>query len=130
MAKKKKSAKKRASECLEFAENYLNGNPDASWTELHNAVFGIGGFYSTLFDTPEERAKFVQTEENSAIMAMINDRMDIGVAPIDKTPSGRVLLRLPKSLHAALVAEAELEGISLNQLILSKLALQLSAAVR
>jgi predicted HicB family RNase H-like nuclease len=35
------------------------------------------------------------------------------------------LRRLPKSLHAALANEAEIEGVSLNQLVVSKLALHL-----
>jgi predicted HicB family RNase H-like nuclease len=34
-------------------------------------------------------------------------------------------IRLPKSLHAALVSEAEAEGVSLNQLVVAKLALRL-----
>jgi len=36
--------------------------------------------------------------------------------------SGKFVLRLPKSLHAKLVAEAEQEGVSLNQYALYKLA--------
>ncbi len=36
--------------------------------------------------------------------------------------SGKVLLRMPKSLHANLSAAAKLEGVSLNQYILYKLA--------
>ena len=36
--------------------------------------------------------------------------------------SGKVSLRLPRSLHKNLVQEAESEGISLNQFILYKLA--------
>jgi predicted HicB family RNase H-like nuclease len=36
---------------------------------------------------------------------------------------------MPKSLQAALFAEAEAEGISLNQLCLSKLLVQLRALV-
>jgi len=36
--------------------------------------------------------------------------------------SGKFVLRLPKSLHARLVAEAEKEGVSLNQYALYKLA--------
>ena len=35
--------------------------------------------------------------------------------------SGKVLLRMPKSLHANLSAAAKLEGVSLNQYILYKL---------
>jgi predicted HicB family RNase H-like nuclease len=34
---------------------------------------------------------------------------------------------VPKSLHAALLDEAEAEGISLNQLIVSKLSIRLDA---
>jgi predicted HicB family RNase H-like nuclease len=32
---------------------------------------------------------------------------------------------VPKSLHAALASEAEAEGVSLNQLVVAKLALHL-----
>lgn len=35
--------------------------------------------------------------------------------------SGKVLLRMPKSLHQRLAMEAELEGVSLNQYMLYKL---------
>ena len=35
--------------------------------------------------------------------------------------SGKVLLRMPKSLHQRLAIEAELEGVSLNQYMLYKL---------
>jgi predicted HicB family RNase H-like nuclease len=35
--------------------------------------------------------------------------------------SGKLVLRMPKSLHRDLVFEAEREGVSLNQLITSKL---------
>ena len=37
-------------------------------------------------------------------------------------PSGRFVLRLPRSLHAALVLRARREKVSLNQLILAALA--------
>lgn len=41
--------------------------------------------------------------------------------------SGRFVVRLPRSLHAALEHEAQAEGTSLNQLVLAKLAVQLSS---
>src|SRR5687768_5170692 len=37
-------------------------------------------------------------------------------------PRGRVLIRMPRSLHAELVALAQAEGVSLNQLAVSALA--------
>ena len=47
----------------------------------------------------------------------------------DADYSGRLNVRLPKSLHAALASEAEDEGVSLNQLIVTKLSVQLKVAV-
>jgi hypothetical protein len=44
--------------------------------------------------------------------------------------SGKFVLRLPHSLHAALAREAEDEGVSLNQLAVSKLSIPLSKLVR
>ena len=38
-------------------------------------------------------------------------------------------IRLPRSVHAALLAEAKAEGVSLNQLCLSKLVAQLRAVI-
>lgn len=43
--------------------------------------------------------------------------------------SGRFVVRLPKTLHAALEQEAQAEGTSLNQLVLAKLAARLSSLV-
>ncbi len=42
--------------------------------------------------------------------------------PVPAESSGRILLRMPKSLHAKLVADAKAEGVSLNQYILYRLA--------
>ncbi len=39
--------------------------------------------------------------------------------------NGKILVCVPKSLHAALSHEAESEGVSLNQLIVAKLSAQL-----
>lgn len=38
--------------------------------------------------------------------------------------SGRITLRLPKSLHASLIKEAEVEGVSLNQHLVASLAVR------
>ena len=49
--------------------------------------------------------------------------------PRASSASGAISLRLPQALHAALMNEAEQEGVSLNQLCLAKLAVQLREAV-
>jgi predicted HicB family RNase H-like nuclease len=43
--------------------------------------------------------------------------------------NGAISVRLPRSVHDALLAEAKAEGVSLNQLCLSKLVTQLRAVV-
>jgi predicted RNase H-like HicB family nuclease len=44
------------------------------------------------------------------------------IPPADRHFSGNLRLRLPVSLHGRLVREAEREGVSLNQWIVTKLA--------
>ncbi len=39
----------------------------------------------------------------------------------DDMPSGRLLIRMPKGLHAALAREARIQGVSINQLVVSLL---------
>jgi predicted HicB family RNase H-like nuclease len=43
--------------------------------------------------------------------------------------NGAISVHLPRSVHAAPLAEAKAEGVSLNQLCLSKLVAQLRAVV-
>lgn len=40
-------------------------------------------------------------------------------------PSGKLLVRMPRSLHASLKSEADREGVSVNQLIVAKLSIGL-----
>lgn len=42
--------------------------------------------------------------------------------PVHKNYSGKLIVRMPKSLHAHLAEEAEEENVSLNSFIVSKLA--------
>lgn len=93
---------------------------------MHNAIFGIGGALIQLFPTKAERLEFSQSDEYREIQTLLES------APGRLRPeaNGKVLVRLPKSMHAALLAEAEAEGATLNTLIVAKLAVQLAASVR
>jgi hypothetical protein len=99
----------------------------AKQNELWNAVFGIGARYGQLFPRKADR----EAVDASPIMKKI--RKIIEKTPAADAPavekSGQLMLRLPKSLHTALAEEATIEGVSLNQLILTKLAVQLHQAV-
>jgi predicted HicB family RNase H-like nuclease len=99
------------------------------WQVFWNALFGLTGRLTEMFTTRAAREQFAKTREHTEIMAML-ERLQAGE---NETPppdaKGRFVLRLPKSLHAALTVEAKAEGVSLNQLCVAKLATRLGKAV-
>lgn len=106
-----------------------------SWIEVSNALFGPGGKLTELCPTESERLALCQTKEFREILQIVEESRDDDGDPKGAvgewmaTASGTTTLRIPKSMHAALLAEAEAEGTSLNQLCLAKLAVQLRTAV-
>ncbi len=52
------------------------------------------------------------------------------MAQADASHSGRLLLRMPKALHAALAQRADAENVSLNQLIVRELTDAMSGEVK
>src|SRR5262245_24967392 len=56
------------------------------------------------------------------ISAALKEGRDIPEPRSESTPSGRLLLRMPRTLHAALTKAAERENVSLNQFITDSLA--------
>lgn len=113
----------KAQEALEFAKQMAEQSAD--WIAFHNALFGIGGKISVLFPPGEEKVEFVKSPEYKQITEMMGEMQSaLGAVP---EANGKILLRLPKSIHSALLVEAEGEGVSLNQLCLAKLSCQLKA---
>ena len=51
---------------------------------------------------------------------------DLDVTVGNPEEGGKLEVQLPKSLHGALQREAAAEGVSLNQLVVTKLAMQMS----
>ena len=99
----------------------------ATHNELWNAVFGIGARYGQLFATREDREAADKLPAMKSIRNLVKAAPTAEPAANDKT--GRLSVRLPKSLHVALADEADAEGCSLNQLILAKLSVTLGQAV-
>jgi predicted HicB family RNase H-like nuclease len=93
--------------------------------EANNAIYGPGGPFSRLFSTAKERVAFAKTKASRNVDRLIESLPEPPVGPQRREYSGRFNVRVPKSLHAALASEAEAEGVSLNQLVLAKLALHL-----
>lgn len=119
-----------ASDLLQKAEQAAR-HTDA-WADLSNFLFNpADGLITKAYPTREAREKFVETEEYRKIRRLIADAAQRDGLTEDSAPkkSGRFLVRLPSSLHLALEQEAEAEGVSLNQLVVAKLAAQLSEVV-
>lgn len=120
----------KARQVLEFAEQHAKKAADRS--ELSNALFSPSGKATAAFATEAERTAFCKTQEYKRILALMDT---LPLPPVKEfvelAPSvnGTIRLRLPRSVHAALLAEAKAEGVSLNQLCLSKLVAQLRAVV-
>lgn len=99
-----------------------------TWADLSNALFDpIDGILSHHFDTKELRSQFIRSDEYKHIRELLLASLKQTGVIEGSIPrkSGKFVVRVPKSLHTALESEAEHEGTSLNQLVVSKLAVQL-----
>ena len=122
----KRSIESRAQDLLTRARK-LAQSPGVTWIEANNAIYGPGGPFARLFPTAKDRLSFAKTKESQQIDRLIDILPEHPVGPQRREYSGKFNVRVPKSLHAALASEAEAEGVSLNQLVVAKLALHLQA---
>ena len=94
---------------------------DESGQYYYGKVLELDGCQSTA-DTYEE----LEVSLKEAIEGYIETKLESGhevPLPFDvKDFSGKLVVRMPKTLHKDLVLKAEKEGVSLNQLLLYKLA--------
>lgn len=88
---------------------------------LEETFFGTNGLTANLFPKETERKNWTKSKVYKDIWNLINklEKKD------EPQPNGKYNLRLPKSLYAALQLEAEQEDTSLNQLMVTKLAVSL-----
>jgi predicted HicB family RNase H-like nuclease len=121
----------KAADLLKQAEQ--EAQSAETWADLSNALFDpLRGLLARAYPTRAEREAFVQTAEYKQIrqlLAAASERQGL-VAGATPKKSGRFVVRLPQSLHAALEREAAAEGVSLNQLVLAKLSAQLRDLVQ
>ena len=119
------------------ADDILNeakriASESTTWADLSNAIFApFTGLIATTFPDEQERKAFRKSPTYDALHELVRKKMEEtglieGATP---TKSGRFVVRPPRSMHAALEQEALAEGTSLNQLVLAKLAVQLSTVV-
>src|SRR5262245_34132501 len=103
----------------------------ASWADISNFLFDPEhGLLTQAFPDRKKREQFLKSAEYQRIRATLITAMQRSGLAAGATPekSGKFVVRLPKSLHAALEHEAKQEGVSLNQLAVTKLAIPLSQA--
>ena len=99
-----------------------------TWADLSNALFDpLEGLVIRTFPNSDERAEFRKSDAYDELHAIVERKMEATGVVRGATPkkSGKFVVRLPRSLHGALEKEAEIEGTSLNQLVVTKLAVQL-----
>lgn len=78
-------------------------------------------------DTPQEAYEHLEDVAKDWIAAALDLKQEIPSPSQSLSFGGKVLLRLPKSLHRQLTLIAEREGVSLNQFIVSALAERVGA---
>jgi len=94
-----------------------------SWVTFFREVLGVDGIVRQVHSSPESLSQFEQTPEYQRIQQMLaklreNDA-DLPGGP--REPTRVITVRLPKSLHESLRAEAHDRHTSMNKLCISKL---------
>jgi predicted HicB family RNase H-like nuclease len=102
-----------------IAGEMFQQQPD--WITFFREVLGVDGLVRRLFATPEELAAFEKTAEYGEIQLMLARLRERGALAEGKEPTRVITVRLPKSLHESLGAEAHDRKTSMNQLCISKL---------
>ena len=97
-----------------------------TWADLSNALFDPDeGLLAKAYRKRADREKFTKAKEFAAIQDLLSAaRERTGLIEGATPKSGKFLVRLPKTLHAALEMEAKEEGVSLNQLVVTTLAMR------
>lgn len=92
-----------------------------------------GGFLATIplltgcmsdGETIDEAYKNIQAAKLEWLQSMLERKLPIAEPDIHEEYSGKFMVRLPRSLHKMLVQLSKREGVSLNQLVTSSLAIQ------
>jgi predicted HicB family RNase H-like nuclease len=94
----------------------------SDWVAFYRDVLGVDGVIRKLFSQPEDRVAFERGPEYLQIqqmLAKLRERKD--ELSEESEPTRVITVRLPKSVHEALKAEAHFRQTSMNKLCISKL---------
>ncbi len=103
-----------------FAEQLYIQKVD--WVTFFREILGANGIVRQLYPTRQHLAEFEKTETYAEIQQMLTRLREKDVAAAsDQEPTRVITVRLPKSLHESLRAEAHDHRTSINKLCISKL---------
>ncbi|MEN6459405.1 MAG: hypothetical protein ABFC63_10800 [Thermoguttaceae bacterium] len=107
-------------EVKQAAELLLSQQPD--WVTFYREILGPKGVVRQLFPSREALAAFEQSPTYQEILRTLSDlRQHELTLDEDSEPTRVITVRLPKSMHEALRAEAYDRHTSMNKLCISKL---------
>lgn len=110
-------------EVIRVASDLYSQEPD--WVTFFREVLGLDGIVRRMYRDAGEIAQFEQTEEYKTIQQMLARLREKSGDPNGngsaKEPTRVITVRMPKSLHEALKAEAHDMHTSMNKLCISKL---------
>jgi uncharacterized protein (DUF4415 family) len=94
-----------------------------NWVAFYREMFGRGGLIRRKYPTLELRAEFRQTETYAEIRRMLDELRRKHATPVHDPaePTRVITVRIPKSVHEALRAEAHDHQTSMNKLCIMKL---------
>ena len=105
---------------LEVAERLYATSPE--WIVFFREVMGLDGIVRRTFATPETLLQFECSTEYARIREMLNDLRQRQQERAQVREAQRVVtVRMPRSLHETLKAEAQEMNVSINRLCISKL---------
>jgi predicted HicB family RNase H-like nuclease len=110
----------RSREAYRVAHEIFRQGPD--WVTFLREVLGEDGVVRRLFRTPEAVAEFEKSPEYAQIQQMLAALRSRREDPNNEREPTRVItVRLPKTLHELLRAEAHRKQTSMNKLCIAKL---------
>ena len=112
-------AERRQQACRAAGE-FFQRNPD--WVSFFRDVLGVDGVVRRMFPNEHALLEFEQSPEYGEIQQMVAKLRERSKHQSESNEPTRVItVRLPKSLHESLRAEAHEKKTSMNQLCISKL---------
>jgi hypothetical protein len=113
-------AVEKQAEVEHFAKQLFEKATD--WVRFYREVLGMQGIVHQMFPRDEDFVAFKRTDAYREILRLVNElREKKPLAEDVGEPTRVITVRLPKSMHEALQAEAYEHHTSMNKLCISKL---------